>query len=104
MVDRFVQERIAGTFPWGTLLVNVTGCLGLGFVTGLGLYHGASVTLRTVVGGGGLGAYTTFSTFAFETIRLAEDGATNAALRNVMVNVVVGLLAACAGLAISLAG
>jgi len=102
-VDRFVQERTAGAFPWGTLLVNLTGCLGLGVLTGLGLYHDLSATMRTVVGSGGMGAYTTFSTFAFETVRLAEEGATNDAVRNVVANIIVGVFAASVGLAITAA-
>lgn len=103
LLDRYLQERTTGAFPWGTLIVNVTGCFGLGLLTGLGLYHGLNATVRTVVGAGGLGAYTTFSTFTFETVRLAEDGAATEALRNVAANVVVGLVAASAGLAITAA-
>jgi CrcB protein len=100
-LDRFVQERTAGAFPWGTLVVNLTGCLGLGVLTGLGLYHDLSATTRTVAGSGGLGAYTTFSTFAFETVRLVEEGAANDALRNVAANIIVGVIAAGIGLAIT---
>ena len=70
-----------GAFPWGTFVVNVSGCLILGLLTGLGLYHGLGPTCGTIVGTGGLGAYTTFSTFTFETVRLAEEGAAGNALR-----------------------
>src|SRR5438067_1224499 len=92
----------AGPFPWGTFVVNVTGCLALGVLTGLGLHHGLASTTRTVLGTGGLGAYTTFSTFTFETVRLAEEGALDEALRNAAASVLVGLAAAAAGLAITL--
>ncbi|HET9609611.1 MAG TPA: CrcB family protein, partial [Acidimicrobiales bacterium] len=82
---------------------NVSGCLVLGVLTGFGLYHGLDATTRTVLGTGGLGAYTTFSTFTFETVRLAEAGALDQALRNVAATAVVGLGAAGAGLAVAAA-
>jgi CrcB protein len=101
LVDGFVQDRTDGAFPWGTFIVNISGCLALGLLTGLGLYHGLSGTTRAVIGTGGLGAYTTFSTFSFETVRLAEEGATTDAVRNVIGSFVVGLAAASAGLALA---
>lgn len=101
LIDGLVQHRTDGAFPWGTLVVNVSGSLVLGVITGLGLYHGLGPTTRTVLGTGGMGAYTTFSTFTFETVRLAEDGATGIALRNVAASFVVCLAAASAGLALT---
>jgi CrcB protein len=95
------DDRTEGAFPWGTFVVNVSGCLVLGTISGLGLYHGLDSTTRIVLGTGGMGAYTTFSTFTFETVRLAEQGAVNLALRNVAASVVVGLVAASAGLALA---
>ena len=77
-------------------MVNISGCFVLGIVTGLGLYHGLSPTVRLVIGTGGMGAYTTFSTFTFETVRLAEEGAVDEAVRNVGGTFVVGLAAAAA--------
>jgi CrcB protein len=100
LVDGWVQERTGGAFPWGTFAVNATGCLLLGLLTGLGLYHDVDATTRTVLGTGGLGAYTTFSTLTFETVRLAEDGALDEALRNAIASLLVGLAAASAGLAV----
>lgn len=101
LIDGLVQDRTDGAFPWGTFVVNVSGCLVVGAITGLGLYHGLGATTRTVVGTGGMGAYTTFSTFTFETVRLAEEGAISEALRNVAASFVVGLAAASAGLALT---
>ena len=101
LIDGFVQDRVGGRFPWGTFAVNVSGCLLLGAITGLGLYHGLGATTRTTVGTGGMGAYTTFSTFTFETVRLAEDGLVHHALLNVAASLVVGLAAAGAGLALA---
>ncbi len=76
------------------------GCLVLGLLTGLGLYHGLDATTGTVLGTGGMGAYTTFSTFTFETVRFAEEGALDEAFRNAAAGFVVGLAAASAGLAL----
>ena len=101
LVDGWIQDRTRGAFPWGTFTVNVTGCLALGVLAGLGLHHDLGSTARTVVGTGGLGAYTTFSTFTFETVRLAEEGAVDEAVRNVAATSVVGLAAASAGLALT---
>jgi CrcB protein len=107
LLDGWVLDRIGdrsggrGTFPWGTFVVNMTGCLALGVLTGLGLYHGLGDTTRTMVGTGGLGAYTTFSTLSFETVRLAEEGAVDRAFLNAAGSLVVGLAAAAAGLALT---
>jgi CrcB protein len=100
LIDGFVQDHTGGAFPWGTFVVNVSGCFMLGALTGLGLYHGLVPSTRTIIGTGGFGAYTTFSTFTFETVRLAEEGAVNEALRNAAASFVVGLAAASIGLAI----
>lgn len=101
-LDGWVGERTSGELPWGTFVVNVSGCFVLGVLTGLGLYHGSSGSVRTIVGTGGLGAYTTFSTFTFETVRLAEEGLTTEALGNAAGGFVVGLGAAAVGLALTL--
>ena len=101
LLDGWIQDRTEGAFPWGTFTVNVTGCLALGVIAGLGLYHDLGTTVRTVVGTGGLGAYTTFSTVTFETVRLAEEGALNEAFRNAGANLLVGLAAVSAGLVIT---
>jgi len=100
LLDSYIQQRTAAAFPWGTLVVNVSGCLILGILTGLSLYHGMSNQTRLVLGTGGMGAYTTFSTFSFETVRLAEEGALDLAVRNAAANLFVGLAAAAAGIAL----
>lgn len=102
LLDGWVQDRTSGAFPWGTFTVNVTGCLALGVLAGLGLYHDvAGGTARTVLGSGGLGAFTTFSAFTFETVRLAEEGALDDAVRNAAAGLLVGIAAAAAGLALA---
>jgi len=103
LIDGWVQDHTSGVFPWGTFVVNVTGCFVLGLLTGLGLYHGLHPGTLTVLGTGGIGAYTTFSTFSFETVRLAEEGAVDEAFRNAAASFLVGLAAASAGVALTAA-
>lgn len=101
VVDNLVAARFAGAFPWGTFVVNATGSWLSGLLAGLGLYHGLPAEVRTVVATGFVGAYTTFSTFVFETVRLAEEGAADEAVRNVVATFVTCALAAGAGLALA---
>lgn len=101
LVDTWVHGRTGASFPWGTLTVNITGSFLLGVVTGLGLYHGLAPGARTIVGTGALGAYTTFSTVTFESVRLVERGAVRVAILNSLGNLAVGLSAASVGLALT---
>jgi fluoride exporter len=101
LVDGAIQERVEGAFPWGTFVVNVSGALLLGFLVGLVLYHAFPEEPRIVLGTGFCGAYTTFSTFSFETLRLIEEGAWNEALRNAAGTLITGAVAAAAGLALA---
>ena len=103
LLDGWIQDRTLGAFPWGTFTVNVTGCVALGVLTGLGLYHDLGTTASAVLGTGGLGAYTTFSTLTYETVRLAEEGAIEEAARNAIASFLVGLAAASIGLALTAA-
>lgn len=103
LVDIAVQHRTNAVLPLGTLVVNLTGSLALGFLVGLGLYHGLDNTSQTVAGVGFLGAYTTFSTFAYETVRLVEDGSVLQAFANAAASVGLGLAAAGVGLALAAA-
>jgi CrcB protein len=101
LVDGFVADRTEGVFPWGTLVINATGSLALGVLTGLALYHAFPKTPKVVLGTGFCGAYTTFSTFTFETVRLVEEGAVNEAVRNALGTLVVCAAAAAAGIALA---
>jgi CrcB protein len=93
LVDRAVARRVARAFPFGTLTVNITGALLLGFITGLALSHQAALLAGTAF----VGAYTTFSTWMLETQRLAEERQIWIALANIAVSVVLGIAAAAAG-------
>ena len=97
VADTLVSDRFGGTFPLGTLVVNLTGSFLLGVLTGLVLYHGVGQSSRLVAGTGLLGAYTTFSTFTLETVTLVESGELGLALRNVGLSVFAGTIAAAAG-------
>lgn len=101
LLDGLVQDHTAGAFPWGTFVVNVTGSLLLGIITGAALYHALPNTPKVWLGTGFCGAYTTFSTFTFETIRLLEEGAISDAFRNAVASLLAGTAAAAAGLALA---
>jgi CrcB protein len=97
-VNAWVQPATNGGLPWGTLVVNGVGSLGLGLLTGwcLGL-EGLDPRWRLALGTGLLGSFTTFSTFSVETIQLAESGRWGLAATNVALQLAVGLSAAAAG-------
>ena len=98
-VLRFFIGRACGamfgtTFPVGTFVINITGSLFLGwFLTFARQRIGISDTLRLAVAVGFVGAYTTFSTFMFETHALVESGSGIKAMGNLVGSVVVGLIA-----------
>ncbi|MBW5486321.1 fluoride efflux transporter CrcB [Streptomyces bambusae] len=91
LTDRAVQARHESVFPWGTFVVNASGCLLLGALTGSVLAGGASSRLGLLLGTGLCGALTTYSTFSYETLRLAERGRGLLAAANVTASVLVGL-------------
>ena len=92
LVDRWVTAHTGGTLPWGTLAVNVAGSFALGV-----LAASAPEWLLTLAGVGLCGAFTTFSTFGFETVRLLERGRVRPALLNVAGSLVLGVAAAATG-------
>lgn len=97
LVDRAVQASHDSSFPWGTLTVNVAGSLLLGFLAGLP----TDGTLTALLGTGFCGALTTYSTFSYETLRLAQSGARLVSLANAVGSVTAGLAAGYAGLAVA---
>ncbi|HJP74512.1 MAG TPA: fluoride efflux transporter CrcB [Pseudonocardiaceae bacterium] len=95
LADRTVQAKHDSLFPWGTLAVNVSGCLVLGILAGLGT--GLPSPLLALLGTGFCGALTTYSTFSFETMRLWEQHARFYAVANVAISLVAGLGAVLLG-------
>jgi fluoride exporter len=92
LLDAAVSAR-AGGFPWGTLTVNLSGTLALGVLVGAAVGGDA---LR-LAGTGLLGAFTTFSTWVFESHRLAEDGDARLGAANLLGSLALGLAAAWLG-------
>jgi CrcB protein len=93
-------QRVAGSeFPAGTLVVNVAGCFAIGVMMALVTeYQLLGPGTRVFVITGFLGAFTTFSTFGYETLEMARSGAWPGALLNVAVSLAVGLGAVFGGL------
>jgi CrcB protein len=87
-------------FPYGTLVVNLTGSFAAGVLLGVGDTRGLATSTRLVLLTGFLGGYTTFSAFGAETVRLAEQQGALAAVANVAANVGIGLAAAVVGIAL----
>ena len=100
-VARFVGERIGETFPWGTLVVNVTGCFLMGLAAAYAKKHGLSghSEFWLLFATGFLGSYTTVSSFALQTLALAQGGERRAALGNIALSVGLCLAAVALGFA-----
>jgi fluoride exporter len=97
VADLLLQGRHDSVFPWGTYAVNVAGCALLGFLAALPARAG----LMAFAGTGFCGALTTYSTFGYETVRLAQGGARTLAVLNVAGSILAGLGAAYCGMAIA---
>lgn len=97
IVDGLIRARVKTALPWGTILINVTGSLVLGFLAGLVMRGQAPESLLLIVGTGFLGGYTTFSTASLETIRLVQSGRTRVALVNGLGTMAASVLAAASG-------
>jgi CrcB protein len=100
-VSRVVSARVGETFPWGTLVVNVSGCLVMGVVAAYAVAHGLSGTSDywLLVAIGFLGSYTTVSSFALQTLALARDGQMRASAGYVVLSVGLCLGAVALGFA-----
>ena len=72
-VDGLIRSRLKTAFPWATTIINVTGSLVLGLLTGLTTAHLVSSDLSLILGTGFLGGYTTFSTASYETVQLLKQ-------------------------------
>jgi fluoride exporter len=95
-VDSLIQRRSRSELPLGTFAVNVSGSFALGVLAGAS----AASTLLLLAGTALIGSFTTFSTWMFETERLAEDGELELAVLNALGSLAAGLAAAVAGFAL----
>jgi fluoride exporter len=94
-----VQIRMGGAFPYGTLLINLTGCFFLGLIGQFTLSRMViSPDWRIAIAVGFFGGYTTFSSFGWETAKMLEDGEWLRAATYVGTSVVLGLLLSVAGI------
>lgn len=94
----WVEKMLGTDFSWGTLAVNLIGCFLLGLLMTVGAEAvGMAKEYRQAVTIGFLGAFTTFSTFGYETVRWLESGAVVTAITYVCASVVLGVLAAWGG-------
>jgi CrcB protein len=97
-VARFAVDGAVGNwanrdFPFGTLVVNISGAIVLGLLTALALGHDAALLAGTAA----VGSYTTFSTWEYETHRLTEERQHRLAAANVVLSLVLGVAAAALG-------
>jgi len=74
LFDGLIRSHLKTAFPWATTIINVSGSLVLGFLTGLTLVRMLPTDLSIVIGTGFLGGYTTFSTASYETVQLIKQG------------------------------
>ncbi len=93
LIDAEIAARIDGPFPLGILAVNLSGALALGVVAGTAL-HGEALV---IVAGGGIGSFTTFSTWILDSHRLGEAGQTRLAWLNIALSLLAGFAAVTLG-------
>jgi len=93
VATRLGERRLGGDFPVGTLAVNLSGAVVLGIFAGAAL----SGSAYTILAGGGVGTYTTFSTWMLESHRAGEDGDARVLWANIAVSLVAGLAAVALG-------
>src|SRR5262245_675878 len=97
-LDTLIERRSESIFPWATFAIDLSGCVAVGFViAALVDRHRAPQWLRTALVVGFCGGYTTFSTFAQETLDTAEGGDARTALVYVAASVLLGLIGVLAG-------
>ncbi len=100
LLGRLIAERTRTLFPWGTLLINVSGAFLIGLLLGLTTRKVLNTQAQTILATGFLGGYTTFSTMSWESVQLIRGGNLRQSVLYLTANVVPGLLAAALGIAL----
>ncbi len=98
LVSGLVARAVGETFPWGTMVVNVTGAFALGLLAAR--LEGSGALTSALAGTGFLGSFTTVSSFTLQTMALVRDGELGRAAGNVALSLALGLAAAALGLAL----
>jgi CrcB protein len=104
LLGGWVAARLGAAFPWGTFAVNITGSFILGFFLSFAQDRPwVAPSARLLFAVGFVGAYTTFSTFTYESFRLLQDGQLALAALNIFGSLIAGLIAVFAGAALGTA-
>jgi len=98
LIDGLIKSRMSTALPWGTIIINVSGSLVLGLLTGLAGANLLPEAWHLVLGTGFLGGYTTFSTASFESVRLLQERRWAAGLVNGFGTLVFATAAAAIGM------
>jgi CrcB protein len=98
LVSGWAYALLGTGFPWGTLVVNLIGSFLIGFLWELFANAAVSPNMRHLIFTGGLGAFTTFSTFALESINLFRDGEIGLGMANVLVSDFLGIVLVFVGI------
>ena len=101
LLSRWVYSLSSGSFPIGTMVVNLSGCLIIGFLTGIFEQWIISPNMRLFVFVGFLGGFTTFSTFGLETFNLLKEAEIKYALSNLLISNILGVGLVFAGFILS---
>jgi fluoride exporter len=101
LISGLAYDIFGQDFPWGTMVVNMTGCFLIGFLVQMFESMTISPNMRMLVLVGGLGAFTTFSTYALESVNLLRDGQLPVALLNIAASTLLGILFVFLGMALA---
>lgn len=98
LIALWAAQRLGSAFPYGTLILNLSGCFAIAALMHAALILGWPPTVRAAATIGFIGGFTTYSSFNYETMRLFEEGAPATAFVNLSVTVIGGFMAGWLGL------